>query len=170
MRKRLIITAILLFVTAALLLTLFVGNLTAWNFIANDDGGTDAQPTPDDTTTPDDTPSSNEPEANIGTALLWLLSILPSFLWPICAIAFVVIGILLLVGQPENLNGSLITAIVFGAVGLPFVEITLLGLLLIYIPFVPLLAILAAVLMATYIANFVVVCVTKVKLKNYIYR
>ncbi len=153
MKKRLIVTAIFLFVTAALLATLFICNLNIGYFLDSDDGTGETQPIPDYTGTMD---------------LLLVLGLIPSFGWPLLVIAFVVIGILLLVCLPENLNGWLIAAIIFGAIGFAPLGLALLLLMPAYVLFVPLFAILAAVLMVTYIATFVLICVSKAKLKNYI--
>ncbi len=150
--KILTATAVLLIVTALLFMALFVCNFTVGSFFQSKDD------------------SENGSWEAVGAALVFVLGLLPSFLWPVCAIVFVVFGILFLCKRKitNKTNGCLIAliilSIVFGAV----LAFSLTFCMTVYLNYAKFFAVLGFALAASYVATFVCICISKSKVKKYL--
>lgn len=151
--KILTATAVLLIVTALLLMTLFVCNFTVGSFFQNNG---------------DDSENGNWDA--VAAALVFVLGLLPSFLWPVCAVVFVVFGILFLRKREisNKTNGSLIALIVLSIVFGAVLAFSLTFCMTVYLKYAKFFAVFGFALAASYIATFICICFSKNKVKKYL--
>ncbi|MGN1040619.1 MAG: hypothetical protein ACI4QL_04245 [Candidatus Fimimonas sp.] len=153
MEKSVKTSAILLLVTAVLLVTLFACNFSIGSFFPGTDNG--------------GTTDNQQGLENVATALVFVLGVMPSLAWPVCAVIYVVFGILFLVRKiTKKTKGSLIALVVLGIVFGVDLAVSMVFLMSVYLMYAQVFAAIGIVLVGFFIASFVSVCVSLGKVKK----
>lgn len=158
MKNILIITSVLLFVTAALLTAAFICNMNINSFLPENGSETPTQ-------SPDDTNDASAEQAIL--ILYFVFGLIPSFSWPVIAVYFTVVGILLLTLRTESLKGWLIATIVVSSIGFAVLGLSAPFLMALYVNSVPFLAAMFIAIVICYVASFVTVCIGTHKLRRF---
>ena len=153
MEKSVKTSAILLIVTAVLLVTLFACNFSINSFFQNGGNG--------------ETADNQQGLETLAAALVFVLGVLPSLAWPVCAVIYVVFGILFLTRKiTKNTKRSLIALVVLGIVFGVILAVSMVFLMSVYLKYAIPFAIIGVVLVGFFIASFVSVCASLGKVKK----